>query len=617
MQDRPLQQQSETVRIPVYGKEAFVVDSLSGIDMEQAFINCYPEIMQDPLTGEKEVHLMKRPGTTSSFSIFTASGAATRTHLHVKDMIVMTQYTDVFVVAVWNSNTNDVHIIQWRPAAQTATLIGTLSSAKNAGTVNSHGGTYAWIDSLHLTEYSQASGGIKAAVAVVWKKADETDSSAWYAIGGSSVFSTTSLVWTRGGGGIAGFPSTILTGPFQQMNGIIYIQDIFGTIYNSGGTAGTSNDITLWNTLGTITTYQAPDKGLGVFRYKHHLLAFGKNSIEFFNDAGNASPATPLERTEQAWIKFGALSSKAIINVADTLYWLAYGSNNTIGLWKLDGYTPVKISRTSQDLLITRGLHASSGVTTLDLFSLVVNGNLNIGINNVPTYTMLWRQATYGDQTNDTFKTGQDKWRGVGGTLMYNVEDNVWWSWSCHGDYTSRIQPTNVYSAQNVTPTQYTQYFFYDPNPILSTGQTKTVTTDYALRLDESDNYNLTFMVDDNPQGTDDPVHIVCQFNTFDWGNTKRKRISKVGLVFGHTPLTGTHSADTSTYSVSLVYRKGNYTSDITSNTERYISYPSSTGRYYWNNLGSARMWSFCVTALSRDSFSLKGLDLEIAQNTH
>ena len=57
-------------------------------------------------------------------------------------------------------------------------------------------------------------------------------------------------------------------------------------------------DITTWNTLATVVASQYPDRGVGLFRYKAFLLAFGQDSIEFWSDVSNPPPAASLERTD-------------------------------------------------------------------------------------------------------------------------------------------------------------------------------------------------------------------------------------------------------------------------------------------------------------------------------
>jgi hypothetical protein len=149
-----------------------------------------------------------------------------------------------------------------------------------------------------------------------------------------------------------------------------------------------------------------------------------------------------------------------------------------------------------------------------------------------------------------------------------------------------------------------------------------------VLKLREGDQYNYEYMVDkvSDGTGTDRPICASVQFNTFTFGNQKRKKINKLNLIFSHNPAnlsssspagTLTHGSDFYTYCIELLYRKGNTTSNPQSSVQRYITFPQDQGRYYFNNLGSARMWSFCVASLTRDSFGLQAIELDIEQNEH
>jgi len=612
MSDHALQDINSTVRLPLYGEERhFPGGGRSYLD--QRTINGFINVVSDHITGEKQMSFTKRPGLHSGQSLFSTSGAANHYTLHCKDNIVITQLSDVFVCALFDSVTGKISIIQYRPDAATSTKIGEISNC-------------FWGDAIHITEYQQASGGnLYPAIAVSYKRIDEdaSGSSGWYAISNGTVFTASTLTEITH----ASFPTQlaspkVITGPFQQMNGLIYIMTTDGTIYNSGSSAGTSNDITLWNTLSNVLTYQSPDKGIGIYRYKHHLVAFSKNSIEFFNDEGLPSPGTPLLRTQQAYIAFGTVTSKSVININDVLYWISYGTGTSGALWKMAGYTPVKVSRQRQDNQITTAYQTTSYPNIIDLFSLMVGNKMHLGVNFVGSYSMIYTKSTYGDQTNDTYKTSQKgTLAGRGSSFMYSIEDDLWWNWQT-------MQETNVVGsgapqgialhpavsfAGSRSVTGYNQYILIDP-----VVDTNTQSNARVFVLEPAVGYAETSGVyrDDDPDSGLGaiPISIVIQLNTANFLNENRKRINRVSLIFSVLPYKAT--ADTGTYSISLLYSKSNRIPESGSTllTERYISYPNSTGRYYWNNLGMARFWSFSIVALSKDPFPLFTLELDIDQ---
>lgn len=598
MADRGLQEQQQTIRIPVYG-EARYGDTVIG----QQFINCFPEVIKDPTTGEGSVRVNKRPGMTTGLDLFATSGAAQRSDLQALTAMVVTQLADVNVVAMADITANKIYIIQFRPNAGTSTLVGTISSTSEA-------------DFIHIQEAQLVSAGtVYAGITVTYTKADRSASKCYWARGDGTKLTAASLTQIVA----AAFPdqlgtAKVVTGPMIQMNGIFYVYTTDGTIYNSGSTAGTENDPTLWNSLSTLLTYQYPDGGIGLYRYKHHIIAVGSDSIEFFNDIGNPPPACRLERTEQAFIKFGAIHSMAVANIDDNMYWLAYGSTTSNGLWKLDGYSPVKLSTAKEDARLIVALGGVVPQSRVKIFATYMQGKKHLIITAIAwasTICSSISNATYGKAT-DTYLTGvssgQQNFLIQGSCMMYSLEDKIFWAWSSMQCQSSLLIPTMAYPGGSTAALgYYKQYVFIwnSSNAGATTGA-------------RSFSYNATY-IDDNPDGSDTvsyPVACAVQFNGIEFENSSRKSIAKVTAVFEQSPTTA--AADTGIYSMSLFYVKTGYVAPAGTNvTERVIDYPNVALRYYWNNLGMSRRWDFCIVSLNKNSFFLKGLELKVSQGTH
>lgn len=81
-------------------------------------------------------------------------------------------------------------------------------------------------------------------------------------------------------------------------------------------------------------------------------------------------------------------------------------------------------------------------------------------------------------------------------------------------------------------------------------------------------------------------------------------------------------NADTATYRIYVIYNKENVidsqpgTSGVLTNFVRPISIPNLTYRYYINNLGMMRLFAPCIVCRSKDSFSLRNIELNLAQGT-
>ncbi len=600
VQDRSLQAQKETVRVPLFSQANY---DPFGSTLDQTYINCFPEVIRDPTTGEGSTRIIKRQGLIDvpDLDLFETTGAASKSDIYPMGNIVVSQLDDIYVCALGDITANKIYIVQYRPLALTSTLIGTLTSVSN-------------LDWIHLNECQIVSGGVvRAGITVVWTKLDRSQSNCYHAVSNGTVFTAASLTLISN----VAFPdkqtpSKVVTGPMQQMNGIFYAYTTDGIIFNSGSTTGTENDPTSWSTLSNILTYQYPDGGISISRYKHHIIAVGKDSIEFFNDIGNPPPATRLERTEQAFIKFGAISPYTVINVDDTLYWLSYSSSSTLGLWKLDGYTPVKESTGKEDYKILILLQSGVTLSIPRLFTIIFQNKKHIGIVGVTTQSLLNTvvSPSYGnlsDSYHDFQNTGGF---ASSSTIMYNVEDKTWWAFSFAPYQNSSLFPANSYPGYGSTTKFFIQY-------TLIADQINGGSSTSGCRVYQVTQSTAGAFVDYDPDGIAGipvPVPITIQVNTLNFGNLSRKRISKVQVVFTSIPVI--FPSDDRVYSISLLVNKGNLSTGA-GTLEKIINYPNAVNRYYWNNLGSARYWTFAIQSLNKDPFSAEALDLEVHQGTH
>src|ERR1039457_175139 len=264
--DQPLQQQDvSNPFIPVYDSPD-VRSHLAGAGLyfEQSYINCYPETYRNLSQYSKpDIKAIKRPGSVAnilvSSTIATTTSAATDT-LVCQTNTVVTQLYDVYVAAFFDAVSSNVYIVQYRPIAGTSTLIGTISS----GTVT---------DMVFITEIMNGPL-LLPGIAVSYQASNKSFGTGYYSITVAGVFTATSLQAIASGS----FPSNlatprIITGPFQHMNGHTYIMTIDGFIFESQFLAGSPGtpDITSWNTNATVTSSQYPDRGVGIYRYKHLL----------------------------------------------------------------------------------------------------------------------------------------------------------------------------------------------------------------------------------------------------------------------------------------------------------------------------------------------------------
>ena len=601
MSDRPLQAQQDTIRLPVYDVEGFRTDWPL---LDQTLINCFAEIIRNPTTGDGEIVTTKRPGIARAGTLdFSTHLTDPTTAYPIANYTVPNLY-DVYIAAIFD--TANIRIIQYRPQANTTALLGSIAVG-NAGdkVYISHGWTgdaAAPVTTLLVTWESGAGTSTKGYYAEVTGSA--------FAIGSLTAISATYDPWSLG---------KLTRGPILQLNQQFYVATQNGQIYNTGTVKANTANVKArvmtagaeegWTNALNFINSLVPDQFLRLIRYKHHILAIGKTSIQFFSDVGNSlSPSgggTPIQGTDQAFIKFGAISGYHVINVDDIIYWVAYGPDNTVGLWKLDGYTPVKVSNKRQDNQFRDMANSDTTMLRSQLFTLVCGNKKHIGCGGMYAYTRAYSYEGTSDLTNATQTMFDLESTGYFG--MYNLEDKTWWYMSLGTTNINLFYPTPSFGnpyGDGVDP--YKQY-------ILKGGLNGEGRPYYIYTMTEGtylDDYVYTGARD----VTNRYILSAVQFNNVNFSTEKRKRINKAKVIFG-TNL-AYNSGDANIYSLSLIVAKSNAvdTTNVDDFTARPIQIPNNYHRYYWNNLGMSRNWMFCIMEKSPIPMTIKALELDLAQ---
>lgn len=450
--DQALKDVQSNIFVPFYDTEEHrnynstsqVPYTVLGVYNDQLLFNCYAERVESGLTKNAEFFVTKRPGI--SLPIDTAEnlqsnwdGAFTNTNRCVKDHIVSAQVPDSMVAAVIDDvagsgpYTGSLKIVIYQPAQGTVVAF----NLSGASFLNAAIDTRDWVFLNEFAAGTSIAGTPTATtpyITVVWTKYDKSDSRAFhlaYSSGGGWAGSTMTMITNTA------FPTHYtgnlkeIIGNFAMLGGRAHIMTTDGYIFSSK--VGDMSNATGWAGNAFTNAISYPDGGLGVLRYKHHVVAFGTDSVEFFNDSGDEA-GSPLITTEQAFIKFGTMNPKAFINVEDTLYWLGSGSSGLNGLWKLEGYTPVKVSSSSWDRLLVNAPDYSfvSGFwRSIQLKPFTMNGKKMLGIGGVYIRTSdKWRFMEIDYRTN-VESTLTDTIRGntaaSSGLPVYNTTDQTWW----------------------------------------------------------------------------------------------------------------------------------------------------------------------------------------------
>jgi hypothetical protein len=466
---------------------------------------------------------------------------------------------------------------------------------------------------VFLTEITNGTSLVPG-VAISYQKSDKSSGTGYYSLTVAGVF-TASLIAIASGS----FPSNlgtprIITGPFQFMNGHSYIMTLDGYIYESQFTSAFP-DITSWNTIATVTASQYPDRGVGIYRYKHLLLAFGQNSVEFFSPDNNAPPESSLVRTDQAFIKFGAASPKLVTNIDDVIYWVSYGESDTIGVWKLEGYAPQRVSGQREHALIMNSIGTGAYATYFSLEAILLNGKKHLVLNGVASYSLYYAAPSGSFSNADTYLANSPTSDGKAVIQCYNIADQIWWGMNMMNNGNCYIVPTTAFPS-NLTTGQYKQYFFRRTTS--GTGNDAvTGSRPMSWVVSGSDG---TFY-DDNPLGTPttQAITVAITWNTL-WNRTaKRKFLRRLIALMDPLTIAG---GDVSVYTFYFLVNKSGNTNTAADTAVFSLPRPTQTtgttpSRYYINNLGAYRNLSLGIVWKSKDAFRMMGMELEVAGGTH
>lgn len=308
-------------RLPLVGSYiARKSNPAAGDSRDQRFVNCFPEIIQNPITKKATIYLQKRHGCTGTSDV---SGGA------------IGRYGSV----IWASNISTGAIKA--PVVQSflkSTSTMTMFVDVNGGNGQVGGDVANTNECLFMSETSiSAVGNLTASLVDSSTGAIE----AW--------FFPTGGAWTQITDG--DFPTNIAAA-HCHMDGYMFVMTEGGRIYNSD-----LNSLSSWNPTNFITASSSGDGGAGCLHYRNFILGFGDYSLEFFVNSGNATGSI-LSRLADATIPIGALRTgnsrpPSIRIVGDAVYWIGVNADSgTRGIYKLVGMKHEKISTPAIDGLI-------------------------------------------------------------------------------------------------------------------------------------------------------------------------------------------------------------------------------------------------------------------------
>jgi hypothetical protein len=266
-----------------------VVGAVGNIGKDARLVNCLIELQTDPLSNSAKAYLVKRPGWATATTPQSGSVG--------NDLLV------------WTGQGSGTKVISAFGATNSSIYDGTTRLTTNAGVTTAITGKCTGLSETFVTT--------TPTIAIT-----SSDSTAWsYADGGT----VTKIA-------DADFPGNngyTLAGTFVHMDGYACVMTTDGKLW-----ASDLNTLTGWTATSFDSANAYPDRGIGAYRHRNEIMCFGTESVQFFYNAG-LTPF-PFAKNITATQKIGAISSTAIGQISDTIFWVGSTPQGGLSVYQYD-----------------------------------------------------------------------------------------------------------------------------------------------------------------------------------------------------------------------------------------------------------------------------------------
>lgn len=125
-----------------------------------------------------------------------------------------------------------------------------------------------------------------------------------------------------------------------------YVMDSSGTIYGSD----IGNPFT-WQALNFVTAEYESDPAVAIAKTQNYVVALKQNTTQFFYDTG-APFGSPLAPVSNANIRVGCVSAGSVVQMDNTLVYVAQTFQAGRSVVMLNGFSPIKISNPNIDRIL-------------------------------------------------------------------------------------------------------------------------------------------------------------------------------------------------------------------------------------------------------------------------
>jgi hypothetical protein len=336
---------------------------------ENIYVNFFPEVVENSLSGTKRVYCVKRKGLSETYCDASASAtgeargvfywaALDRTYFIYGDTLweydgatltnrktlATSTGTVGFIEAAYGikkymffCDGTDGYLID----KDTPTVVTTIDNTIVEETVITNVGS-GYANGTYALGFT---GGGGSGAAGTYTIAGGALSSILITNKGSGYTSAPTLSFPSGGGSNAAALAFLSSFPVPHIPTPIFIDgylllakgntsEVYNSLLGDFGAFRSGQFVSVTQFAGNIT---------GLTKQQNYLICFKEDSVEYLYNAGNTT-GSPLSRSTQAITAFGCNQRNTIQSLEDDIIFVGKGSGGGFGVWKINGFKEVKVS---------------------------------------------------------------------------------------------------------------------------------------------------------------------------------------------------------------------------------------------------------------------------------
>jgi hypothetical protein len=345
-------------------------------------------------------------------------------------------------------------------------------------------------------------------------------------------------------------PTTITTGtlvsnfPEITVKGIVYLDGTYYVMTPLGSIYGSEiNDPLTWTALNVIQSQGEPDDGVCLARQLNLIVSFGAYSTEFFYNAANPPPGSPLLPYESAFIEVGCAVAESVAQTDNSIYFMGVSKQKGRGLYRFVGTAPEYLSNPFIDRLFN-----ADSLIGVSSFCVRIAGHLfyviylpdseitlvyddtskqwatwtisELSATQVPTALSWSNGLVTGTKTDHGFSDGDL-------VIVAGVTPSGY-----NGTYTINVIDANIYTYDLASNPGTVTVFGTIANYVQSPLSIASYTSGNNLDIVQDSTTGFVYLLDDSTyEDNSNPIEVLIRTFKFDGGSNKKKFTSQLEII--------------------------------------------------------------------------------------